>query len=368
MSAERKRPSMKELSAAKKAAEERKAQERQKVTRRNFLAGLFASGLAVAGGVLMTRRESQESQSAEAQPLLPTVEGLKKEYTEQEAKVERILERVRQGLQRLETRTAAHREQYPPEFQEMLQAPFAIRQANEQNPAQNRYTVLRNDLEQRGEAALTTSQIAPTTDLRFFSYGLTESDRTPQGFIATFEGFSRTLRVSEHLEEESVVDDLVIYHELVHAIQDSYIRSTAQSAEDAAAYQLYNDPSSLMKPGEAPPLWVNGWHETEAYLAELLMMNAVSEGRLLEEVRSGDVDASTYYALFGATSETDRSVIQSLVGFSRVLFAGGQVTNENVESLQRAVEEAYKSQGGTIVNWRTLSDLRDFLATQATRR
>lgn len=356
-----KRPSMKQLREERRIAKE-EAQRQEVMGRRAFLAKFIGAGVAFGGAVIGvgTMRREDASAPKPSAPFTPDIKKLEQMYVELEAKATNVHERTVQGMQRLEQQVRPYLDTLPPDSRAFLEFPFEQVRVNEQNPNWNRYSVMLEDVRSRGEEVLGSARGFTQADIRYFMYAVGDKTLESTGFVASFEATSRSLILSEHLEAESLIDDLVIYHELVHAGQDVQIRMTLNSEEDQQAFLAFMDPMSELNPGEKAR--INGLLETDAYMAELSLLNALTKGSLAKDVSDGAVNPDDYIERLAAKSDTDRRTVMFLIDMAKVYFKGGIVSEENIQSLQKAVEETYRQRGATIYNWRSIEDLKKIIA------
>lgn len=92
-------------------------------------------------------------------------------------------------------------------------------------------------------------------DIRYFTYmPLTDISR---GNVAEFGGQSRMMSLGDY--QNNFLDNMVLFHELVHVMQDSAARATIRNDEDFAAYQAQTQNASINQ-------------EVDAYHYELTLM------------------------------------------------------------------------------------------------
>ena len=256
-----------------KGGKEKELQRLRTMTRRDFceklMVGLgLTAGLAAGGMALMPQAGKKEEQdkpdgnspkktnesALSEEQMDQLIAGVEEGFLEWGKNI-RVLVKENGGLPK--GATAEH-----------FYGPFETMELNVENPIKNPVTLKRlhaNDHEVKME------------DVNFFSYGtLDQMDRRidRSAFIALFDPARRSLHLDTNIDSHNPTDMLVIYHEIIHAVQDANIRGGIRSKEEFDKYAA----SLAVKPGGRMRL--NIITEIDAYGSELELANILMKGTL----------------------------------------------------------------------------------------
>lgn len=171
-------------------------------------------------------------------------------------------------------------------IQKNLQLPFLLIKLNQQNPYKNHLTLLRQSSQLVGQDGLFCQD-----DINYFSYDFS-SDQSQNRPIIPALPFSfcpaeRVVRASPIIGQQNVFDFLILYHELVHASQDTDDRAALQTQKQ---FDFYRD-FYAFQPGQKPRIIID--YEVAAYAFEFEIFNLLVDGELKKSADSGQVDIAS---------------------------------------------------------------------------
>lgn len=333
----KKQPSREELKRQRRLEQKQLAFRQQTLQRRrDMLLKVTVGAIATAtgAGVFWQIRSRNPDSQLQTQPV-SELERKRKEYVDDEQTMEVVLGRADQIMSDLGRLIVEKGQTQQAEDFGQLLTPIKIWDVNKENPKRNKYTILRQDLDQRGDVALREGTQLVLKDIRHFHTDLLK-DEGP--FASTFSPVSRTMSLSEQLSSSNLLDGLITYHELEHARQDSVIRANLTTL---LAKQQY-DQFYTSQPGQRRRTIITFEHE--AYLKELMAMNLLTDGQLKEDGLSGRINIDEYQTRLGARVQ-QRPILEFLGGLATAAFKSGTTLREYSPIFTQQINQFYFNQG-----------------------
>lgn len=237
-------------------------------TRRAILAG------AISALVTLVSRESYLLLEKRGETRTRSTRALNKTAVpmDKEAQIDEIIKRLDEGFSQFKKRCTPLIERHVKDehMRSVLMNPFELFDLNngkeERNQERYQRTVLTQGEERRVERI---------KDIRQFFIGI----ENRQGFTAGFAPIDRTLHMNPSYNPESIGDNLVVFHEIIHSGQDAGVRQRISSQE---AFERYE---SFHTPGMGKPR-VRLDYEASAFLFEIELLNCLLEDELRKSIQS----------------------------------------------------------------------------------
>lgn len=219
-----------------------------------------------------------------------------------------------------------------PQEQEVLKVPFEIARINRQNANRNINTLRRKELERTRSTA---SSSVMMENANYFYYDL---NAHPDGAAAGFNPHQRVMTLSFAYNPDSILDNLIKMHELVHVGQDTNDRATLP----AATYGAY-----LATTGSRTR--AVDIYEASAFSEELFVLNLFTEGQFRTDVTSmqGSIDLDKYLKMLGARTN-QRGAIEVLANLGARYYRGKSSLTHLDPDFISYVASAYRQQGADI--------------------
>ena len=130
----------------------------------------------------------------------------------------------------------------------------------------------------------------------------------------------------------------MLYHELVHSVQDSEDRKKLPTAEHLRRYLDFY----TLGPGQTPRIL--GFHEQEAYLKEILILDLLTNGQFKKDILEGKKDPDYYTKQFGLRID-QHNVVQNIVEIAFQVFSSDSTVTNIAPSFADYINKLYRSQG-----------------------
>lgn len=249
---------------------------RQNRRTRGLIAGIGATLIvgATAAGIALSSHEKQDQK--------PTVADVPEDKHRDasspdnaEKKIEedtdQLIVKAEQGAKNLENALTPKVEKFieKESLKSQLLLPFELVRINASNPGKNGPRFHRQGTE-KGE------DIVAQRDPNWFGYKAAHLDNAAAAFEAPF----RLMDISPDFDPENLLDVLVFYHELRHAMQDTQTREQIHSEKE---FQQYID--FFLKPPVKYPVL----EEASAYLYEIEALNLLLDNQLKESIEKGKI-------------------------------------------------------------------------------
>lgn len=275
-------------------------------SRREFL-GFSTRTVAVAAGVVTTLGVAGAwywwSENSEDE-----VDRLIAEYKAKEGKLEPVILKFERGFERF-TAAAEHKiatSKTSAVARTSLDIPFKVAEINRGNLNRNVYLWKRKDLETR--RSLSSGSVAMGDPNYFF---IDTSVANPNA-VASFAPPSRTLHLDPAYDPNNTLDNLVAFHELIHAAQDA--KDRAELPMDH--YLGFFTDAERRRVIKTVPLY-----EATAYAEEIYLLDLFTDGQFREDVLKGQINLPHYRGLLGARLDQD-SVIATLANMATQFYRG----------------------------------------------
>lgn len=260
---------------------------------------------------------------------------LLREYSRNEEMMRGLLPRLDRAIHALKKDISGKLQQHQLEDEYGLLDPLTVYEHNKSNPYRNRYAVLRRDLQQRGVIAIQEPSGFTIDDVMYFSLALLKDD---EGFAAAFEPSGRTLRVSDRFSLSNLLDVVVSYHELDHALQDGQVRKNLRSQEEEESYHRFYSPI----PGTRPR--IVGVFEQQAYLKELFVTDLLTDGRFKADMLTGTAQVDDYVQQLRARP-SQRGIVEVLIQLGERAFSTGSTPDSIHPDFASLVNTKYRDAG-----------------------
>lgn len=311
--------------ARQQAKQERS--EQRTMSRRSFLSIVVpAAGLGtVAAGygiwVYLTDQESKERELAR----------VKDEETRSQKATEAIIFQTDRGFSALYERLKGKLEEYSPEDRQALLAPIALYDLNRANQSRNHSSILLNDLNNRGIAALETPTFQGLENLGYF---FIQDKPQAMQFVGAFDPLSRNLMLSPQFRGDNFYDILIAYHETEHARQDAERRASFIASNQWGLYMNLHEPRNGL---------IVVKDEYQAYIKEVLVFNALTEGKLKKDILASTVDVE-WYMDFLNTDSQQKKLVESEIEIARKVFTSGSDLHNFTAGFKNFVNNQYPRQ------------------------
>lgn len=290
--------------------EQKRLEGLRSIIRRDLFDKLAVVGLGVvvtAGGIAFMTKPAEKADHKTAD-----VADVKDAETPElsEEQLDQLISRVEESFLEWEPIIRDHIQKAgglpPGATEEHFYAPFHVLSINKQNALKSA-RILKRVHAEKSEVKM--------ADPNYFVFDTFDQMRTPldrSQLAAAFSPASRTLFVDSEIDPQSPFDMLVLYHELMHAVQDAILRARIQSPQE---FELYKANHSM---GNGQKMRINGVHEIDAYGSELEIADLMMGGRL----RNGTATMDDMIGVF-RPRPNQIATVQLLHGLSTVYFPHG---------------------------------------------
>lgn len=307
----------------------KRAQRQPTITRRQLLGAGLIAGTAVAGGVAAGGLSLLES--------LANVIAGNGELRQREKKYEKEAQEADAVLQGLDLGIDGLGEFISTQdsfLASRLSEPILIYQSNKKNLLRNKPRLLLEDLRKRGAAALKSPAFESIKDFNYFFIQVTDD---PRNLAASYSPSEKTIHLNSKLANLNLLDLLIVYHELVHVVQDTNVRKTLTTAEQVEKYFAFL----------GDRVRIIGLFEHEAYLDEVQLLNLLTKGQLRTDVLSGRLDINRYFTFLGAREE-QRGTVAFLLDIARKVFVPSSPYAQRTDALVNFINDQYSARGAEI--------------------
>ncbi len=215
-----------------------------------------------------------------------------------------------------------------------LYAPFEVVESNRKNPIKNHMKTAGNNDKRDKKSEMRIRM----ENINYFSYDTLQKVK-PMGFdrasyVANFNPVGRSMHLNPEINPDNLLDMLIFYHEVMHAVQDSNVRAQIATPED---FQNYVDQFDIRKTGK-PRL--NVLVEIDAFASELEIADLLMEGKL----RSGQASLEDMLRTLRPRPEQVQTV-KMLLEFSYVYFPHGISDGKYDPAFVQLMYKVHKEQG-----------------------
>ncbi len=239
-----------------------------------------------------------------------------------------LIQKVATGMTNLDNATRVERTKLGDFAKEHLEGPFDIIKMNVENPNINAPKFKKESL-RRGESGYHTQ------NLYYFGYAEAELD----DYAAAFSPSEKIMMLSSKLDPNNLLDMLVVYHELSHAVQDGNTRQKIRSREDMGKYIAF----FKMDPGGKGRIVIID--EGSAYAREIEMLNILLKGTLKESITAGKgVDISSVQKALNSRPEQN-GTIQMLIAMANTYYPEGLTDGNLPKKFLDHIAKLYRSRG-----------------------
>lgn len=309
-------------------------EERRKVLRQLRNAGILLGATAAGIGTVIGSK-SKDKTATTAPPLKPDIRAIDPEEdllndSELVSKTDELIAKIEKGFKRFEKEVLPKIKAIPSDWlKDELLGPFNIFNANLSNPNKN---TLRHSAELKAERQTTFMPQNP----EYFGYIAKKAyENTP----AAFSVIDRTMLISPDIDPENIFDMLILYHELVHVIQDTIARTQLPRE----TYEDFNIP----KPGEKSRIIID--YEVHAYARQIELANVLLNDQLRQIAASGESIEPHINGLFRAMGIdiSKYGAAQKLIEFSQIYFPEGMVDGQPSQKFFDAMIAHHRNIHGT---------------------
>lgn len=338
---------------AQQARQEKHRLSRRQAIRKGII--LFAGLSATTGGGIAVWQVASVGHGRREQSGIAAMseetKGLHEDYQRNEGKLAQVLERTDLAMQWLSESLVPRLLAYSDDDRARLLAPIDIYKVNQANPNRNKYIFLRSDLERRGNKALKLAVQIPLQDLRHFYFQLLEEE----SFAGGFSPPDRTVYINEQFTPSNLFDVLVLYHELEHVRHDTEFRRRLTTQQ---AFDNYLRFYTIRGGGKRPRI-IGAW-EQEAYLKEILVMNAILDGRVRRDVINNSFDVNDYLRQLNASASNTKSV-EFLFRISKSIYESGSTLTNFAPAYADMINVHYRRDRGFDIYQLNQSGILEYL-------
>ncbi len=303
------------------------------------LAGIGA--LAIGAAIHFRNADDTYAPTNSARQEVPASDRLQQRVLsreEAEHQVDQLIPRVEQGMAQLRSRVQNKLSQWgghlpaPYLSADAFWAPFEVVEINKRNPTRNyeHFQRLRN---------------GRIGDLNWFFYNTlrhSEHDNPEYGNIenymaAAFSPPFREIRISPEFDPNKLMDLLVAYHELRHAVNDSNVRTGLNSREQYEAYMNFR----RGRQGERQRFLIED--EAGAFAYEIEVLNVLLDDMLRQ--RSGNIDVTLAAEQLAVSDQHGKSILRMLIEFAQVYYPHGMTGGMFNTAFPRLVIQNYEAIG-----------------------
>ncbi len=308
------------------------------------IAWIFA-GLGAIGGAGVFLHENKDNRStANINTVQPPVTTESPSNSVPRAEAERIIDqlipKIETGMARLHQRLLEKVDQMggrlpaPYLVPEAFWGPFEVIELSKRNPARNY---------ERFQRQARTGRIE---DINWIFYNrLPRANEAAPGYdpnihrmAAAFSPPFRAVNISEDFNPDSLMDVLVAYHEVRHAMNDAVIRSGMNSRESYDRYMAFAQYSSN---NDRARVIIED--ETGAYAYEIEALNVLLDDQLRQ--RAGNINVETAARSLGVTLEHDKSLLGMLIDLAKIYYPHGMTGRVFNNAFPRAICANYERMG-----------------------
>lgn len=291
----------------------------KKIVRGRMTRVVVTIGITLGGaggyGVVKSRTESVSEQIADA------------------------IEKIEVGMSNLERLTAEGRQQLGDFAVQQLNSPFEVVKMNAQNRFKNDAEFL-EAMEKQGNRNMYRVE-----NPYHFRYHV---DKKMQGMSAGFLPLHRVMSVSDDIDPNNLLDMLVVYHELSHALSDANTRQQLRSKEEFDAYMSFYTSG----PNQQKRMILN--EEATAYAREIEMLNILLKGKLKESVTTGKALSIDDIQKVLNCKSMQHGTIEMLITLANAYYPEGMSTGNFTKKFMDMIAAMYRSQGYEVyVPWST---------------
>ncbi len=305
-------------------------EKRKRNSRRAFIRNvLIVGGIVVAGrtaGVSLLVGNNREDDN---------------KLTAEKAKIDATIRKLDNGMDRLEEMVSEKLIGPLSSQQALLLRPFQLYRANKNNVRRNK-KVLEIEVEATRVARGSNEASSPyqIEDSSYFFIDIYDKSIKAE---AAYAPADKTLYANESFSPSRLFDLLVLYHEMFHALQDTDIRRTFQSQVEIDRYLDFfdKDPDDKHK--------IVGLAEQQAYLAEIMVLNLLTDGELERDVTPGVTDELvTSYANQLGVGEFGEPGVKFLLDAANAIYTTGTTMLDIKPGYANFIDNEYRELGWDI--------------------
>jgi hypothetical protein len=144
-----------------------------------------------------------------------------------------------------------------------------------------------------------------------------------EGILASFAPTTRVMSLSSDFDPSSILDNLVLYHELRHSTEDANLKQSFRTQEQYNSYLAFNTRNSQT---DRPRMMIAS--EGQAYAYEIEILNLLLDGQLKRDIEAGNNVTNDQYvnqisSSIGVNDVQGRRVIQMLLTFADKFYPEG---------------------------------------------
>lgn len=222
-----------------------------------------------------------------------------------------------------------------PEEVKVLLSPIELYKRNKGNNLRNDYALRKQDLRRVGPSGLDRTQFVPIQEVSYFFFAF--KDEKEIG-AAGYNNENKVVLLKRSFDPYTMLDMLVLYHELVHVLQDISIREKLATPELANRYLNFYSGSEKRTIGS---------QEHEAYFLELKLLDLHSEGRLSQQAREGEIEQEYFKQLLKPT-DSQKELVGSLTTLALEAFREESANGRFPTGYVSYINDIYRKAGVVI--------------------
>lgn len=250
-----------------------------------------------------------------------------------ERQIDQLIANLDQGVDNLYSSLQAKLVNRSSEERESLLRPLELYRINKSNPDRNQIRVLKQFVkEHKGEQSADFSLEKPEFFLinGFFNSAIAEG-------VYDFE--THTMYVSPTFDPNNKLDQSIGYHELVHADQYAHLGNLLRTPEQIAAYrQTFEGADNRTKQR------IIGWHEYEAHTKQIFAVDALTDGQLQADVKTGRVELVKWRHLLNTRPDQDDQLGEILQMAGSIYTTGSTLSHYSPDFI-KFVDDNYRAVG-----------------------
>ncbi len=264
---------------------------------------------------------------------------------EHEAAIDALIGRIETAMPRFRQRIETHLRRmsgFPAPYirSEVFWAPFEIVEINKGNPNRN-YERFQRVARNTGNTHIGNPN--------FFLYDhfLAEgsiSGQSVAGMAAAYIPAEKALKMAPDFNPDSLVELLILYHELRHTVDDSNVRARIRTAEEFRAYMAFVTGNT----NERARMTIES--EAGAYSYEIEVLNILLDDQLRQ--RNGNMGIEEVCRMLHLTSESDKNFIGLMLDMARAYYPHGSSDGRYNNAFPAFIAAQYRARGYDIYSRR----------------
>lgn len=327
--------------------QERNETGNQEMSRRSLLIRGAAALAIGSGGVYLLSKNCGEDKSSIGETAKNTGRDTvpKSSVNEAEVRTDKLIVRAEKGADNLGKRLRDKFKEIPNTLNtEKLFMPFDLVDINKGNPNRNSPRFHR-------KAAEAGTGSVKQDNINYFGYQ--SGGRELKGLAAAYSPPTREMVLAPDFDEDNLLDNLVLYHELRHVTQDTSVRHSISSQAEFQQYVAFY----TRKSGNKRRVFV--LDEASAYMYEIEALNLLLDGALKEAAKKGvQLDVQQVRAQLNA-SKNQTGLLNMILEMGYAYYNSGSTDKGITQSFLREMVRTYRKNGYTKAQFILRGDFRN---------